>query len=174
MSYEEYYNKIINIFHNSIKTLNNELHTKIFNTLINWYKSNYEKLLLDYFEKKQENNIIMITKEIQKICDLNDYEKIQNTYQCVELDELNKISNVIFELVKQMIKNNNVDFKQSNYEEILNKFELLEIKFPKIIFKKFEFIRSECVLDLNYLLNNGNVQAYSLRTYDYLKNEDLI
>lgn len=174
MAYDEYYNLIIGTFKNNIKTQDVKLYYKVFNTLLKWYKDNYESDLMNFFKEKDEISIINITKEIQKICELNDYEKIQNTYQCNQLDELNKISNEIFELVKNMTKDNNVDFKESDYENFMNKFKQLEINFPKIIFNKFEFIKSECIIDLNYLLNNGNVQTYSIRTYDYLKNKDLI
>lgn len=171
MQYNEYYDMIIDLFRKSIKTKDASLYNKIFNTLINWYKNSYEADLINSFNAQNELRIANITKQIKKICEFNDYEKVQTTYQCDQLNELNKLSNQIFELVKESIKSKNVEFTELDYEKLMNKFKTIEQDFPKIIFNKFEYIRSECFLDLNYLLNKGNVQAYSLRTYDYLKNQ---
>lgn len=172
MKYDEYYDMIINIFNDSIKVTDIELRNKIFNTLITWYKENYEMLLIQYFEKEEENAIITLTKEIKQICNLNDYEKIQETYECEQLDELNELSNKIFDLVKQMEKDNNINFSKEDYEIVSNKLNKIEKEFPKIIIEKFKNIKSECLLDLEFLLNKGNVKYYSFRTNNYLKSEN--
>lgn len=171
MNYDEYYNMIINIFYESIKVEDLELHNKVLDALINWYKKNYEMLLKKHFENEDEGSVVALTKEIKQVCNLNDYEKIQQIYECKQLDELNELSTKIFELIKQMKKNNNITFDQNEYKKILDKFNKIEEDFPNIIIDKFKNIKSECLLDLEFLLKKGNVENYSFRTYNYLQLE---
>jgi len=174
MSYDEYYKMVIQNFDNSINSNDIQLREKILNTLIRWYQKNYEQQLIDYFKTNDEDSIVAISKEFKRVCDLNDYDKIQETYESNQLEELNRLSNQIFQLVKKINNDNSIAFNKNDYDNVIEKIKLLENDLPKIIINKFNFIKSECLLDLEYLLKNGKVQYYSIRTYDYLKRENLI
>ncbi len=169
MNYDEYYNQIINLFEEKIKTKDHELHDKIFDCLNNWYKSVYEDKIKFYFEDLNELAIINATKEIIKICESNDFDKIQSTYNCRELNNLDEISSQIFDLVKKTSRNEIINFNQSDYDNYINKLKEIESSFPLIIIAQFNKIKSECLLDLNYILKRGKVNNYSFRTYDYLR-----
>lgn len=168
MSYDEYYTELIKFFHKSITIKDQDINSKIFNCLVNWYKANYEKNIIFYLNDNNQLPIINITKEIKRVCNLTDYQKLQEIYISEELNELNKISDEIFDLVKETCKNK-TKIDEVYYFKMKDKINQLENKFPKIIIDKYNLIRSECILDLEYLINNGNVEKYSLRTYDYLE-----
>ena len=169
MNYDEYYNQIIKLFEEKIKTKKNELHDKILNCLNDWYRNTYENKIKFYFEDGNELAIINTTKEIIKVCESNDFDKIQSIYECDELKNLQKISNQIFDLVKKISRNDRINFNQDDYDKYINKLKEIESSFPVIIINQFNKIKSECILDLNYILNGGKVNNYSFRTYDYLR-----
>lgn len=171
MTYEEYYKTIINYFHDSIFTKEEKLHNKIFITLLNWYKNNYEEKLKECFKLQKEREIISISKQIKQVCSLSDYEKIQNTYECESLVKLNELSEKIYLLAIEMSKNNQIAFNKQDYDNLINELNKIESNFPKIIEDKLKMIKSECLLDLDYLLNHGKVSVYSFRLYDYLRDK---
>ena len=109
-----------------------------------------------------------MTKEIQNICSLSDYRKFQEIYECPQLTEISKLSNKIFNLIKEC-KQRKVSFDIKDYNYFINELNKYEQTFPKIIKNRFNEIKSECMLDLQYLLKQGNVDSYSFRTYNYLQ-----
>ena len=170
MTYDEYYDEIITLFKKSISMEDKDLYNKVFNCLIVWYQKNYEEQIKKYFQDENELAIINLSKKIYYICNLSDYDKLQEIYVCDELSKLEQLSNDIFELVKKS-HTTNVSFDEGTYNSFVQAINQLEKTFPKIIINKYNTIKSECMLDLDYLLNKGNVQSYSIRTYDYLQHQ---
>lgn len=168
MDYNEYYEEVIRLFENKIQSNDNNLRMKILNCLITWYKKKYENILKKKFNEHSEIGIVNITKEIKRVCDMNDYDKLQEVYECEELIELERFSDKIFLLVQES-EEKEIVFNQDDYNNVINKLNDMEKMFPKIIINKFKKIKSECLLDLDYLLNKGQVESYSFRTYDYLR-----
>lgn len=168
MNYEEYYDNLIKTLNNSIDAENEIIRNKIFNFLLLWYKKNYEEKIKRCFDNKDENQIVNMTKEIQNICSLSDYRKFQEIYECPQLTEISKLSNKIFNLIKDC-KQRKVSFGINDYNYFINELNKYEQTFPKIIKNRFNEIKSECMLDLQYLLKKGNVDSYSFRTYNYLQ-----
>lgn len=169
MKYEECYALIINNFHSKIKTSDKKLHNKIFLCLLSWYKNNYESVLKECFLNDDQPTIVRCIKEIENVCLLDDYQKVQKTYQSEKMEILNQLSNKIFELVKKLI-----DFGENNLhildcEKMVNMLNDLESQIPDILIERYKFIRSECLLDLEFIKSNGNISTYSFRTHDYLK-----
>ncbi len=167
MNYESYYDEIKDMFQHSIKTNDANLNKKVYTCLLEWYKRNYEEEIKKCFIENDYSKIISISEQIKKICNYSDYDKIQETYLCSELEELIKISNKIFDLVITSFTDNNI-FTTIKYDEIEKKINSLGEKIPKIIIGRYKFILSECLLDLEYLKKQGNVNNYSIRTYNYL------
>ena len=78
MNYDEYYNQMVKLFEEKIKTKKTGLHDKIFDCLNDWYRNTYENKIKFYFEDVNELAIINATKEIIKVCESNDFDKIQS------------------------------------------------------------------------------------------------
>ena len=165
--YSTYYNEIVNLFENSISTNNLSLKKKIMACLISWYHRNYESELHKCFDEKNEEKIYSISNRIKKVCSHSDYDIVQETYWCKEIDELNSVSNEIFMYVVKSITDKK--FPQIDFDGYDKKLKKIEELLPSIVKNKYKSIISECILDLDYLKKKGVVSCYSIRTYNYLK-----
>ena len=165
MNYDEVLKYIKGNFRKKIQTQDKILQIKIFNNLFNWYRDNFEENLKQAVEKNNQLGIISILKEIEKVCNLSDYEKMQLVYMDDSLKELIEISTTVFEMVKQFIKNDKKEIDLEELEAITKKIDQLEQNVSEIKRKKFIEEKSECLLDIEFLKNNGKVDNYSIRTY---------
>ncbi|MBR4618631.1 MAG: hypothetical protein IKO49_04940 [Bacilli bacterium] len=170
MKYEEFFEKVKTTFKNSIHTQDEELKNKIYLTLLKWYGDNFESELKKAFETNNETKVLLIADKISKICDLDDLNKLKSTYKDESLIELNKISSEIFE--KVINYKTDIVFTEEEYNNYKNKIGMLKKQISPIFNSEIEYISSECELDLNYLLNKGNVECLSVRSSAYINNRN--
>lgn len=168
MSYDEYYKMLDDYIYKSIKTTNFYLHKKIYTSILNWYDKYYKKKIKNYILEEKYSAVLSLSKQIYSVCSLSDYEKLEFTFECKELSELNALSDEIFNLVKTKIKSD-ITIDKEKVDEYVNKLNELSDKIPKILENKYDYIKSECLLDIDYLIMGNKVKYYSLRTSDYLK-----
>lgn len=167
MSYEELYNSIINHFKNNIQTKDPIIHEKIYNSLISWYKSKYEERLKTDLKKDNIIDIKNIIEEINYICRLNDTDKLIEIEATNILKKIMEISNKIFQYAVDVYqKKKEVDLSICDeYEIEINK---LEKDIPELMKDRYNLIKSECILDLNYL-RNKNTNVFSFRLSNYIR-----
>lgn len=169
MKYEECYNMIIENFKNKIQTSDKLLKMKIFNNLVVWYKQNYEDELKKHFQNDNKIAIDTILKQIGKICNKSDLQKMKLVYMDEKFEEFMKISDDIFSIVSESVINGKYSFTEKNLNDYIVKLDSYELLISKIFIDEYNYYKSECVLDLNFLKAKGNVSRYSLRTHRLLE-----
>lgn len=160
MEYNLMLNKIISELHESISYHDAKNRTVIFNSLYFWYLKNYSKEVENACLANDQLNLIKYAFEIEKICNLSDEEKLRAIINDSEFNELINLSSEIF----GKVKNKNM-INVEEYEDYINKLNILKNSIDKQYIKESEMIISECILDLDYLRNNGDIEKCSSR-YD--------
>lgn len=168
MKYEECYRMIVQNFKEKIDTDDKLLKIKIFNNLLRWYKNNFESDLKLCFENDNKLGIISITKQIETVCKKSDLEKLEIVYSDDTYENFIKLSDYIFSLVRNSIKVKDYSLSDNDLNEYSKKLESYSSKIPEFLLEKYKYYKSECILDLNYLKNKGNVTTYSIRTHNLL------
>ena len=169
MEYEELYKYICDMIDESIDNKDSNEHKKIYDIIINWYKNNYEESLKNLLEAKKEKPLLGILKKIKEICLLNDSEKI---IFCSMKDDIKEIIDISSEIYNLAINNRWIN--EDTYNSYLNKINEIENNTSESYKNIFLHEKSESLLDLQYLLNKGNIQEYSLRISDYINFENKV
>lgn len=164
MNYDECYKMIVDNFKSKINTSDMLLKTKIFNNLLNWYKNNFEDKLKLYCSENNQLGIIYIFKRIEEVCQSDDYTKLNVIYFDKNYEDYIQLSHNIFSLVVDLINNRNINFNDNDYDLYCNKLDEFQNVIHPLLIEDYKFIKSECLLDLLYLKNKGNVMTYSFRT----------
>ena len=168
MTYQEYYATVKERFNNSVNTTDENLRTKILASLENWYQKNYADKAKDACEKSDDITLINISNDIEFICSKSDYLKVKLTYNDEAYNNSVKISRDIFSLVRESIDKNKFTLTLEEYNNFLRELEGYKENISILYKDDYDYLLSECVLDLDYLLNKGNVDSYSFRTSHYL------
>ncbi len=169
MTYKEYEDNIKKKFIDCVNTTDEKLRFKIIQSLENWYQENYAKDVKEAFEKKDEVALISIVSDIDNVCSKPDYVKVKLTYNDESYNLLKKISQDIFSLVKESINKNNYSMTKDQYDKCLNDLKICKQNVSSLFKDDFDYLYSESILDLDYLLNKGNVKELSFRTSHYLE-----
>lgn len=170
MTYDECYKMIIDNFESKISTKDKLLKIKIYNILLKWYKNNFEEELKFHFETDNKLGITNVLNRIEFVCRKNDSEKMKLVYANKNYEDFIKLSNYIFSLVIKFIENKDSLLSDDDFIEYNKKIKSYSSLIPKLLLEKYEYYKSECILDLNYLKSEGNVQIYSFRTSNLLRN----
>ena len=81
MRYEEYFELVLNKISSSITTTDKELRERVYFSFLNWYKKKYEKKIQNAIELGEEYKLINITRQINKVCECSDIDKLKVTYE---------------------------------------------------------------------------------------------
>ncbi len=162
--YDKIYKEVYEEFQKSLNFDNDELKKKIINSFEIWFKDQYKKQL----EKAiQEENYIEIDNIIQRIKKISNYDQI-NKLKAITIDkeyeEFKKLSEAIFRAALNKAKMSEDTIKK--YKEKMNEYEK---KINNINLDDFKLLKSECLLDLNYLLDPEHTKTYSLRLGKYIE-----
>ncbi len=168
MNYDEYYQIIENHFDNCINTEDEKLKGKIKHSLLNWYKRTYEEKAKEACINKNDDILISISNDIESVCSKPDYIKLKLTYKDDSYEYAKMISFQIFEIVQKSINKNSFDFSQEQYNNYLEILKRVGSSISELYKDDYKWLLSESELDLNFLLNKGNVEEFSFRTKDYL------
>ena len=164
--YNEIYKELYEEFQKSLNFDNDELKKKIINSFEVWFKDQYKKQLE---EAIQEENYLEIDNIIQRIKKISNYDQI-NKLKAITIDkeyeEFKKLSEAIFRAALNREKMSEGTI--TNYKEKMNEYEK---RINNINLDDFKLLKSECLLDLNYLLDPENAKAYSLRLGKYIEKE---
>ena len=136
--------------------------------MVKWYKDNFEEELKIHFQNDNRLGIISILKKIEFICQRSDLEKLEMIYSNENYEKFIDFSDYIFSLVVDFVKKNGCSLTNKDFFEYTKKIEEYDLKIPKILKNKYFYYKSECILDLEYLKNKGQVSSYSFRTYNLL------
>ena len=168
MTYQEYYAIVKERFNKSINTTDENLRTKILTSLENWYQKNYADKAKEACEKNDDITLINVSNDIEFICSKSDYLKVKLTYNDETYKKSDKISRDIFSLVKESIDKNEFTLTLEEYNKLLEELKGYKENISSFYKDDYAYLLSESVLDLEYLLNKGNVDSYSFRTSHYL------
>ena len=152
----------------SIKTENVLLRTKIMLNFDKWLRTNYKKDLIRCCELGDKFTIVSIVKKIEKIYMLSDYEKIKVLYIDNEFELFKKLSQEVFNLTTNFYEKEEPTSIDIDFDEYQQKLESFKSKISEVYISDYERELSECLLDLEYLKNKGNVTAYSIRLHNYI------
>ncbi len=165
MDYKEYEKIVFENFRSSVLTSNSELKEKIFNYLVFWYNNICKDKLIEYFDNKEFDKIVSITYKLNYLCGLSDLDKIKYIYKDDSIDDFNKLSNEIFELATKALDDANFSISNSEYDDYVSRINSLSENINEIYKNLVDIEISECMLDLNFLLNRKEV--FSSRLIDY-------
>lgn len=168
MIYEEYYAIVRERFNNCIITNDDSLRSKILFSLESWYQKNYAEDAKEACEKNDDIALISISNDIEFICSKSDYLKVKLTYNDEAYNNSSKISKDIFSLVKESIDKNEFTLTKEEYDDIISKLKKYKQGVSRLYKDDYDYLFSESILDLDYLLNKGNVNSFSFRTSHYL------
>ncbi len=168
MTYDKYYNILIKRFEKCINCKDTNLKNKIFNALKKWYLENYENKIKQAIKDNNFSLVEKISEEIEFVCNKPDIIKLKLISKDDKFNQVQKISNDIFLMVKDGISNNKFTLTNDEYTK-LEKFLLNAKNDISLLYQKdYQYHLSECLLDLSFLLNKGNVDFYSIRASKYL------
>jgi hypothetical protein len=168
MTYEEYERFILNNFKNSIYTTDELEKTKLFLMLKKWYVENYKNEIKKYFEKNEIYNVYDLSTKFSYVCTLSDIEKVFYVENEKKIEELSTLSKEVFLLVQEYVNKKSINFTEEDYKKYYDRAKIIIENSEPLLKKIFETDYSEMILDLDYLLKKGNVDAYSFRTSRFL------
>lgn len=168
MNYDEFYKLLLNKLENSIKFNDQNLKSKIYKSLVNWYKNEFEEILIKSFKDNDEFEIANTLRKIDNICKLPDYIKLVEITKSKEYDEFYKLSLDIYDkIINYYLVGKEVSKEEC--EELEKKVVDYEKIIPNILKNKYNEQKSECLLDIEYLKNKGKVDKYSIRFYNFIR-----
>ncbi len=168
MDYEQCYQVIIKKIKNSIQTKNDSLHDKLIFHFKKWFHKNYKDKLEQCCKTNDFILLEQIYSTVDRVCNLSDYEKLKVIYEDTQFMEFKKISQEIYNLATNMYLKKTVKFDNHSYEEYLKKVSLFSGLISDVFQEDYKLELSECILDLEYLKNHGNVRYFSLRLNNFM------
>lgn len=169
MKYDEYFKMVLDKINDSITTTDKVLREKIYASVLKWYKTKYEPKVRELITSGEEHKLIYITRQINKVCESSDIDKLRLTYDDIYFEELKKLSEEVFNYVVKLIDNKSNYLDDLKNQEYLNKVKELKVNVSPVFKEDADRIMSEIDLDLKYLKANGNIENYSIRTGFYLR-----
>lgn len=161
--YDKIYLDIYNKFENSINFDNETLKQKMLVNFRIWFEKKYKDKLLKDISEQNYVGIDYLIGKIEKITKCSDLDKNKIITIDDKFEEFKRFSNIIFKLA---LKKSRIDIKTYNdyKERIISYKDKINIIFED----DYEYLKSECFLDLEYLLKGKEVGIYSLRLGKYI------
>ena len=85
-----------------------------------------------------------------------------------EFELFKKLSQEVFNLTTNFYEKEEPTSIDIDFDEYQQKLESFKSKISEVYISDYERELSECLLDLEYLKNKGNVTAYSIRLHNYI------
>lgn len=163
MTYDEFYKMVIDYFNEHIDIDNKELKLKTLNSFIAWYNKNYQEEIKKCYEDNNQLRIINIAEYIKKVINLDRESFLKVIYIDENYEEFLQLSKKIYDLAKEALFSNKFNLTIDEYNSFKLELDKYEEKISVIFKNDYYMHKSECYLDLEYLINKGNVNAYSIR-----------
>lgn len=168
MTYEEFYQMVEETFDHSIQTEDEISRKKVRAMLQSWYMRVYDEKAQKLCSTDEETGLIAIALDIKRICKLSDAEKIKATYEDSAFLAFQNLSREIFNKALDL-SNHKIDkIGSATYEMYNRQLEEYENKIAPIFKEDYMFLKSESILDLQYLKEKDGVKNYSFRLGKYL------